>query len=94
MPLVYDVAYTIIPGLIPSRNATKSKDNYSLNREIQDNELLDMRKLKALSEKLLPPSSLLRKVILSEPDYVPRSECLVKLPLFAKMLDFELKFPR
>lgn len=66
-------------------------NNYSSNREIQDNELLDIRKLKVLSEKLLPPSSLLRKVVLSEPDHIPRSEGLVKLPLFAKMLEEELK---
>jgi hypothetical protein len=50
-----------------------------------------MRKLKALSEKLLPSNSLLRSIILSEQDYVPRSEGLVKLPLFAEILDFELK---
>jgi hypothetical protein len=66
-------------------------NKYSSIREVQDNELLDMRKLKALSEKLLPPRSLLRKIILSEPDYIPRPEGLVKLPLFAKMLDEELR---
>lgn len=58
---------------------------------MQDTELLDLRKLKSVAEKLLPPSSLLRQIIVSEPDYIPRSEGLVKLPLFAKMLDFELK---
>ncbi len=61
--------------------------------EMQDNDLLDLRKLKSVAEKLLPPSSLLRKIIMSEPDYIPRSEGRVKLPLFARMLDEELKSP-
>lgn len=61
---------------------------------MQDTELLDMRKLKSLAEKLLPQSSLLRKIIMSEPDYIPRSEGLVKLPLFARMLHEELKSPQ
>jgi hypothetical protein len=59
--------------------------------EIQDSALLDLRKLKALAEKLLPPSSMARNIILGEPDYIPRSEGLVKLPMFAKMLHAELR---
>jgi hypothetical protein len=58
---------------------------------MQDTELLDLRKLKSVAEKLLPSSSLLRKIIVIEPDYIPRSEGLVKIPWFAKMLDEELK---
>jgi hypothetical protein len=60
---------------------------------MQDNDLLDLRKLKSVAEKLLPPSILLRKIIMSESDHIPRSEGLVKLPLFARMLDEELKSP-
>lgn len=59
--------------------------------ETQESALLDLRKLKALAEKLLPTSSMLRNIILGEPDYIPRSEGLVKLPMFAKMLDTEFR---
>lgn len=72
--------------MVPSRNSSFP--------QIQDSELLDLRKLKALAEKLLPPSSILRNIILGEPDYIPRSEGLVKLPMFAKMFHAELKSAR
>lgn len=67
---------------------------HSSRSEIQDSALLDMRKLKSLAEKLLPPTSMLRNLILGEADYILRSEGLVKLPMFAKMLDAELRSPQ
>lgn len=65
--------------------------HYSPSPGMQDNAFLDMRKLKSLAQKLLPPSSLLRNLILAEPDYIPRSEGSVKIPMFAKILDEELR---
>lgn len=66
------------------------RGNHHPSHEMQDNDLLDLRKLKALAEKLLPPSSVLRNLILDEPDYILRCEGRIKLPMFAKMLDAEL----
>lgn len=63
---------------------------FSSNAEMQDKGYADLRKLKSTVQKLLPPSSMLRNLILGEPDFIPRSEALVKIPMFAKMLDAEL----
>jgi hypothetical protein len=58
---------------------------------MKDNGLIDLRKLKSLAEKLLPPSRLLRNLILAKSVYTPRSEGLVEIPMFAKILDEELR---
>jgi len=42
--------------------------------------------LKRLAVSLLPRSSTLRSLILSEPDYLPRQEGLIKITVYAKLL--------
>jgi len=47
--------------------------------------------LKRLAVSLLPRNSILRNLILSEPDYVPRQEGLVKVMVYSKILHQELR---
>jgi len=49
-----------------------------------------MFKLKQLAVTRLKPNSMLRNLILSEPDYLPPDEARVKVQLFVKMLYIEL----
>jgi len=42
--------------------------------------------LKSLSQQMLPMSSNLRDIILSEPDSLTKQEALVLMPVFVKML--------
>lgn len=65
-------------------------EGFSSHPETQDKGYADLRKLKSTVQKLLPQTSMLRNLILGEPDFIPRSEALVKIPMFAKMLDAEL----
>jgi hypothetical protein len=47
-------------------------------------------KLKQLAEKTLRPDSTLRKLLLSEPDELPRHLVEGKITIYAKLLDDEL----
>jgi len=49
--------------------------------------------LKELARRLLRSNSVLRMLILSEPDYLARQECLIKLMVYVKLLYQELKRP-
>ncbi len=51
---------------------------------------ISMVELKNLARRLLPSNSMLRMLILSEPDEVPREEGLAKLKIFVKLLYQEL----
>ncbi len=48
--------------------------------------LVNMVPLKQLAERILPRKSILRMLVLSEPDYLPRQEALVKIEIFVKLL--------
>jgi hypothetical protein len=50
----------------------------------QTDSIISFVELKRLAESLLPRTSILRVLILSEPDYLPRQEGLVKLTVFVK----------
>lgn len=52
---------------------------------------ISLVELKQLAIKLLPGKSLLRSIILSEPDFLPRQEGLIKVGFFVKLLYEELK---
>ena len=52
--------------------------------------LVNMIPLKQLAERMLPRNSTLRMLILSEPDYLPRTEALVKIVVYARLLYREL----
>ncbi len=51
---------------------------------------ISMVELKNLARKLLPSNSMLRMLILSEPDELPRDEGLAKLQIFVRLLYQEL----
>ncbi|MDE1766877.1 MAG: hypothetical protein KGI27_11495 [Thaumarchaeota archaeon] len=46
--------------------------------------------LKSMATRLLPATSALRMLILSEPDILPRSEVMAKLEIFLRLLYQEL----
>jgi hypothetical protein len=50
-----------------------------------------MVELKKLARTLLPSSSVLRDLILSEPDYLPNEEVAIKVRVYSKLLYRELK---
>jgi len=52
---------------------------------------ISLVELKRLAESYLSATSLLRYLILSEPDYLPREATLAKVEIFAKLLHEELK---
>ena len=49
-----------------------------------------MVELKKLAGTKLPPSSALRDLILSEPDYLPDGEVMIKVRMYSKLLYREL----
>ena len=52
--------------------------------------LVSMVDLKNLARDKLPPSSALRGLILSEPDYLPDGEVMIKVRMYSKLLYREL----
>jgi len=46
--------------------------------------------LKVMARRLLPTTSILRNLILTEPDYLPRQAVLPKVEIFVKLLYQEL----
>ena len=54
--------------------------------------LVSIVDLKNLARTMLPTSSALRDLILSEPDYLPREEVMIKVRMYSKLLYRELKF--
>lgn len=52
--------------------------------------MMSFVELKRLATELLPANSTLRRLILSEPDEVPRIEGLGKLTVYVKLLYSEL----
>lgn len=57
----------------------------------QAEEMVSLKGLKALADKHLKKDSQLRKLLLSEADYLPRSEAIAKIEVYSKILDDELK---
>jgi len=52
-----------------------------------------MVELKKLAGTNLPPSSALRDLILSEPDYLPDGEVMIKVRMYSRLLYRELDRP-
>ena len=46
--------------------------------------------LKSIARKLLPKSSMVRRLILAESDFVPRESAVAKMEIFSRMLREEL----
>lgn len=53
--------------------------------------LVSIIDLKNLARTMLPTSSALRDLILSEPDYLPNDEVMIKVRMYSKLLYRELK---
>jgi len=53
-------------------------------------EKLSLVELKAIAKNMLPVRSVLRGLILSEPDYLPKNEAMAKVDIFVKLLYQEL----
>jgi len=53
-------------------------------------EKLSLVELKAIAKNMLTVRSLLRGLILSEPDYLPKNEAMAKVEIFVKLLYQEL----
>ncbi len=53
--------------------------------------VVSLVELKKLARTKLPPSSVLRDLILSEPDFVPDEEVTIKVRMYSKLLYRELK---
>jgi len=51
---------------------------------------LSLLELKVIAKNLLPARSVLRSLILSEPDYLPKNEAMAKVDIFIKLLYQEL----
>lgn len=49
-------------------------------------ETVSMTELKELARSLLAPNSILRSVILSEPDFLPRTQALAKVQVYVMLL--------
>jgi hypothetical protein len=56
-----------------------------------DPEIVGLSALKEWANKMLPMSSILRTLILSEPDKMPRSQALSKMDAYAKLLRAEFQ---
>ncbi len=56
----------------------------------RETDVISLTEIKETARKLLPRDSLLRALILSEPDLLPRQIGLAKVEVFAKLLYQEL----
>ena len=56
----------------------------------RETDVISLTEIKETARKLLPRESLLRALILSEPDLMPRQIGLAKVEVFAKLLYQEL----
>jgi hypothetical protein len=52
--------------------------------------VVSLVELKKLVRTKLPPSSALRDLILSEPDYLPEEEVMIKVRMYSRLLYREL----
>ncbi len=66
-------------------------DSPVLSDLLQVQNFVSIIELKSLARRVLPSSSALRDLILSEPDYLPNDEVMIKLRMYSKLLYRELK---
>ena len=60
------------------------------SQKARETDVISLTEVKETARKLLPRDSLLRALILSEPDLLPRQIGLAKVEVFAKLLYQEL----
>ena len=59
-------------------------------RSTRKNAVVSLAELKRIAKRLMPADSMLRKLILSEPDIIPREKAIVKIEMYSRMLCEEL----
>lgn len=57
---------------------------------MRQSQKVSISKLKKMAVEMLPTDSVVRKLILSEPDELERSELMVKIEIYSKLLYSEL----
>jgi hypothetical protein len=57
----------------------------------QSPDMVNFVELKQLAVKLFPPTSILRKMILGEPDMMSRTNAIAKMEIYVRLLYSELK---
>jgi hypothetical protein len=53
------------------------------------NDLVSLKEMKKDAARILPPRSIVRRLILSESDYLPREQAISKCYLYLEMLQKE-----
>lgn len=66
----------------------------SIQTAVEESETVSIAALKDLARRMLPHTSMLRELILSEPDFLPREELTVKLKIYSRLLYRELNTGR
>jgi len=61
------------------------------SQKSQKTDVICLTEIKETARKLLPRDSILRVLILSEPDQLPRVVALAKVEIFVRLLHQELK---
>ncbi len=59
-------------------------------KQIASTNTANLVELKSMAVKLLPPTSALRALLLSEPDILPRNVAVAKIEVFLRLLYQEL----
>ncbi len=77
---------------IPVSNTPRAvRASFDARPKPTDPEIVGLSALKEWASKMLPMSSILRTLILSEPDKMPRSQVLSKMDAYVKLLHAELQ---
>jgi len=71
--------------------ATETQGAIMMMQVTKQIETASLVELKRFAEKLLPRTSVLRMLILSEPDYLQKDVALAKIEIFVKLLYQELR---
>ncbi len=83
MPAQNTLASVKSEARLPGRSVMQTSD------QVQD--AVSALELKRLARSMLPSSSALRGLILSEPDYLPKDEVAIKVKMYSRLLYREMK---
>ena len=68
-----------------------AKGNFDNKQLFLGRGTVSLAELKILAKKMLPKDSTLRSIIISEPDFLSRNEIPVRVGLYVRLLDLELR---
>ncbi|MGD0329794.1 MAG: hypothetical protein ABSB40_05005 [Nitrososphaeria archaeon] len=71
----------------PESSDKGSPNNY---QSITGNDKVSLIELKSLANRMLPRDSVLRTLLSSEPDFLPRSEAMIKIEIYVRLLYKEI----